>query len=365
MSGLTKKLWFQVGVGLLLALFIIRMFIEVKGIFSPFVIIGQTIFLPLLLGGVLFYLSRPLLNYVEKKGWKRWTSILAIFVSVGLLVWLFSYMIGPAITKQVNALVNDAPHIIQDVEKMIDYGLDQKKLLPKSIEQSIDDQSARIADIATGFGNWIVVFVQSLAQGLFALILVPFFLFYILKDHEKFAPHIANFFSGERKTWIRKTLVDIDGTLKAYIQGQLLVSLAVGIMLLIGYLVIDLEYALLLAIFGMFTNVIPFLGPFIAVIPALVIGFVQEPQLALYVGIIMLVAQQIESNLISPNVMGKALDIHPLTVITIILAAGNIAGLWGIILAIPTYAVIKTIVKNMYAHRLEIKVAANSTVEEE
>jgi len=107
------------------------------------------------------------------------------------------------------------------------------------------------------------------------------------------------------------------------------------------------------------------LGPFIAVVPALVIGFVQEPQMALYVGIIMLIAQQIESNLISPNVMGKALDIHPLTVITIILAAGNIAGLWGIILAIPTYAIIKTILKNVYARRFEIKEAANSTVDEE
>ena len=141
-------------------------------------------------------------------------------------------------------------------------------------------------------------------------------------------------------------------------------SVAVGIMLLIGYLIIGLEYALLLAIFGMLTNIIPFLGPFIAVIPAIVIGFVQEPQMAIYVLIIMLVAQQIEGNLISPNVMGKALDIHPLTVITIILAAGNIAGLWGIILAIPTYAVIKTIVKNVYAHRTEIRDAATSSVED-
>ena len=79
----------------------------------------------------------------------------------------------------------------------------------------------------------------------------------------------------------------------------------------------------------------------------------------------MLVAQQIESNLISPNVMGKALDIHPLTVITVILAAGNIAGLWGIILAIPTYAIIKTIIKNIYAHRIEIRDAATSTVDED
>ena len=362
---MTKKLWFQVGVGLLLGLVIIRMFMEVKGIFSPLLIIGQTIFLPLLIGGVLFYLTRPLLKFLESKGWARWTSILAIFATIGLALWFFSSMIGPAVTDQVNALVKDAPEITKDVENMVDYVINQKERLPKAIEKSIDDQSSRVNDIAMGFGSWVVTFIQSLFQGLFLLVLVPFFLVYLLKDHEKFAPFIAGFFKGHRKTWIRKTLVDIDLTLKSYIQGQLLVSFAVGIMLLIGYLIIGLDYALLLAIFGMFMNVIPFLGPYISVIPALIIGFVQEPQLALYVAIIMLVAQQIESNLISPNVMGKALDIHPLTVITVILAAGNIAGLWGIILAIPTYAIIKTIIKNIYAHRIEIRDAATSTVDED
>lgn len=362
---MTKKLWFQVGVGILLALLIIRMFIEVKGIFSPLVIIGQTIFLPLLLGGVLFYLTRPLLNFLESKGWPRWTSILAIFIAIGFFLWLLSFMIGPAVTKQVNSLVEDAPKITKDVQAMVDYALDQKNRLPESIKESIDNQSSKLNDFAQRFGVGLITFIQSMFQGLFLLVLIPFFLVYLLKDHEKFAPFVANFFSGERKTWIRKTLVDIDITLKSYIQGQLFVSFAVGMMLLIGYLIIGLDYALILAIFGMFMNVIPFLGPYISVIPALIIGFIQEPQMAIYVAIIMLVAQQIESNLISPNVMGRALDIHPLTVITVILAAGNIAGLWGIILAIPTYAVIKTILKNAYARRAEIKEAATSTVEEE
>jgi predicted PurR-regulated permease PerM len=76
--------------------------------------------------------------------------------------------------------------------------------------------------------------------------------------------------------------------------------------------------------------------------------------MALYVAIIMIVAQQIEGNLITPNIMGNALNVHPLTVITIILAAGNIAGIWGIILAVPFYAVLKVIVTNIYEKREEI-----------
>ena len=82
----------------------------------------------------------------------------------------------------------------------------------------------------------------------------------------------------------------------------------------------------------------------------------------IWVGVITIAAQQIESNLITPNVMGKSLDIHPLTVITVILAAGNIAGFLGIIIAIPTYAVGKAIVKNIYEARQEIRKTATKTV---
>lgn len=133
-------------------------------------------------------------------------------------------------------------------------------------------------------------------------------------------------------------------------------------MLLIGYLIIGLDYAFLLALIGVVTNVIPFLGPYIAVTPAIIIALFQDPIMAVYVAIIVLVAQQIEGNLITPNVMGNALSVHPLTVITLILAAGNIAGIWGVILAIPFYAVVKTIVINIYEKRQEIKETATEDV---
>lgn len=359
---MTKKLWFQTGVAILLTLVIIRMFMEVKSIFSPLLIIGQTIFLPLLLGGVLFYLSRPLLKWLESVKFPRWASILSVFAVIGLIGWLFYALIGPPITEQVNELVENTPEIIEDVEEVTKYALSQKDLLPETLQDTVDDATGKINDIAVSAGSLLFKFIQSVFQGIFVLVLVPFFLVYMLKDHEKFAPFVSSFAKGEKKTWIRKTLADIDDTLRSYIQGQLFVSFLVGLMLLIGYFAIGLKYALLLAIFGMMMNVIPFLGPYISVIPAIIIALTQEPKLAIYVAIIMLVAQQIESNFITPNVMGKSLDIHPLTVITVILAAGNIAGLWGIILAIPTYAVIKVILKNVYANRVDIKDAATKSV---
>jgi predicted PurR-regulated permease PerM len=287
---------------------------------------------------------------------------LIIILLIILVFYLLYAMVGPMVSKQVNSLVDNAPAIIEDVEDYGMYWFNQRDRLPDSIEEQLSGLQGKFGEWAGNVGSWILAFLGSFLSGVFTLVLVPFFLIYLLLDHNKFAPFVSKFFKGERKTWIRKTLSDIDTTLQAYIQGQLFVSFLVGIMLLIGYLIIGLDYALLLALIGMATNVIPFLGPYIAVIPAIIIALVQDPIMAVYVMIIMLIAQQIESNLITPNVMGNALDVHPLTVITLILAAGNIAGLWGIILAIPVYGVIKTIVSNAYARRRDIRETATKEV---
>ncbi len=360
---MTNKLWFQVGIGTILALVIIRLFIEVQGIFDPLFIIAGTIFVPLLLGGVLFYLTRPVLHFLMKRKFPKWAAILTVLFSIILVLYLFYIMIGPLVTEQINALVDNAPEIIESIEESAQYIFDQRDRLPDSIEEQLSGMTGQIGDRIGDIGGWVISFIGSFVSGVVTLVLVPFFLIYLLVDHKKFVPFVTGFFSGERKHWLRKTLHDIDDTLQSYIQGQLLVSFLVGVMLLIGYLIIDLDYALLLALIGMATNVIPFLGPYIAVFPAIIIALVQDPIMAVYVAIIMLVAQQIESNFITPNVMGKSLDVHPLTVITLILAAGNIAGLWGIILAIPVYAVIKTIAKNVYARRLEIRKTATRDIE--
>ena len=303
---MTTKLWFQAGVGIILALIIIRLFMEVQGIFEPLFIIAQTIFVPLLLGGVLFYLTRPILYFFERKKWPKWSGILTIVVLIILVFWLLYALIGPIVTDQVNALVENAPAIVEGTEGYIQFLLDQRDRLPTSIEEQLSGVTEQFGTRVAGIGAWILSFLTGFISGLFTLILVPFFLIYLLIDHHKFVPFISGFFAGGRNRWIRKTMHDIDHTLQAYIQGQLFVSFLVGVMLLIGYLVIDLEYALLLALIGMATNVIPFLGPYIAVVPAIIIALVQDPIMAVYVLIVMLVAQQIESNFITPKVMGNA-----------------------------------------------------------
>lgn len=362
MTNLTNKLWFQAGVGILIALLIVKFFVEIHWIFNPLWIIFNTILIPLLLGGVLYYVTEPVQRLMEKKGAPRWASILTIVVLLAGLLAGFLLLVGNPISQQVNNLVKNAPSIGQKLEELADYILANRDNLPPQIEEFIESIATSIQDITVTASKYIVSIISGAVTATFTLILVPFFFIFMLKDHEKFAPNIYGIFTGPRREWVKETLEEIDSVLRSYVQGQVLISFLLALMMFIGYLIIGLDYALLLAIVAFFMNMIPFIGPWLSLLPAVIVGLIQDPILAVWVCVITLIAQQVESNLITPNIMGKSLDIHPLTVISLVLAAGNIGGFIAIIIAIPTYAVLKVIVVNIYEERKKIKAAANKTV---
>ncbi len=112
-----KKVWFQVGIGILIALLIIKYFIEIHWIFNPIIYYFKTIFVPLLLGGVLYYITEPLQRMLEKRGVPRWGSIITIVILLAGLVTGLLLLIGNPIAKQVNNLVKNAPYIADKILK--------------------------------------------------------------------------------------------------------------------------------------------------------------------------------------------------------------------------------------------------------
>ncbi|MCU7556444.1 AI-2E family transporter [Macrococcus capreoli] len=363
---MTKKVWFRFGIGLLLSFLIIKYFLEINHIFYPIIIIVKSIILPLLLGGFLYYITVPFQDKLEERfHLKRWQSLSTIMLALVVLIGLFLSFVGPVIVKQSTNFVDNFPTIQKEFQSYVNIALDQREKLPDNVKDNINSAIKKVNDYSGKIVTNAFSFVTQFISTLFLLILVPFFLIYMLKDHDRFIPFVAAPFSGRRKVFVVNLFKDIDRTLKSYIQGQVTVSFILGILLLIGYFIIGLDYAVILAMWGMVTNLIPFLGPYLAIIPALIIALIQKPVMALYVIVIMFVAQQLEGNVITPNIMGKSLNMHPLTIITVILAAGNLGGFMAILVAVPTYAVIKTIVRNVYMHRQDITSEATKTVQEQ
>jgi len=207
--------------------------------------------------------------------------------------------------------------------------------------------------------KWLTDFTDNITAGMqtaigvitsitVTIITVPFILFYMFKDGKKFPLAVMRFIPVNYRNEGLNIIRETGETLGTYIQGQTLVCLAVGFLTFIGFLIIHLPYALLLGLIIAVTNIIPYLGPFIGAAPAVIVGLLDTPSKALLAVIVVVVVQQIDGNIMSPLIIGKRLDMHPLTIIVLLLVAGNLAGVLGMILAVPVYAVAKTVVINIY-----------------
>ncbi|MGM8366524.1 AI-2E family transporter [Virgibacillus sp. W0181] len=343
-----KNRWFQSLVVFILIFLLILLLSKTSFVFTPVLQYVGAVAVPIIGAGILYYITKPVMHLFEKLKINRIVSILLVFLLLILIGFLFVMYIIPIAQQQFYNLMDNVPKMVRSTQNFITSFQSGQLIIPDQVDEAIQNFTDNIQTYAEeimsklfGFIGYIITFVAS-------VVLIPFFLFFMLKDGDKLIPFITQIFEKKKAKNIRSLLGKIDEALTAFIQGQLIVSFCVGVLLFIGYVILGLKYSLTLALFAMVMNVIPFLGPFIAVIPALIVGAFQSPMMIVWVIVVTIIAQQIESNLISPNVMGRVLDLHPLTVITVILAAGSIAGFLGILFAVPFYAVIKTIVIHFY-----------------
>ncbi|EEQ80324.1 AI-2E family transporter [Staphylococcus warneri] len=359
-----NKVWFRTGIALIMLFILIKLFMQVHEVFTPVVTIIGSVFLPFLISGFLFYICLPFQTLLEKWGFPRWASILTIFVVLIAIIAIVVAFIAPIIISNINNLIKQTPALQKETERLINFSLTQIDKLPSDVTHRINNMVKSMGDGVTDVLSNSISYITSLISTIFLLIMVPFFLIYMLKDHEKFIPAVAKFFKGERKVFVVDLLKDLNYTLKSYIQGQVTVSVILGIILYIGYTIIGLPYTPLLVLFAGVANLIPFLGPWLSFTPAAILGIIDGPSTFIWVCVITLIAQQLEGNVITPNVMGKSLSMHPLTIIVVILAAGDLGGFTLILIAVPLYAVLKTVISNIFKYRQRIIDKANSNVKD-
>jgi predicted PurR-regulated permease PerM len=337
---------------ILLILTIIFVSSKITFLFRPIGVFISTLFFPILIAGFLFFLLNPVVNFLHQKKVPRYIAILVLYVAViGIVVVIVDNLV-PSINKQFTALASQLPvyakRTINYFNNMAQtsefkWTLNAQQNLIKSFEQKLIGYANSLPETITYSITNIVGVIANVAV---ILATVPFLLFYMLKDGNKFPEKIAKFFPATFRDEGLIILKETGETLSTYIHGQVAVALSVGTMIFIGYLIIKLPFALVMALIVTFTYFIPYVGLIIGATPAVIVALFDSPTKVLLVLIVIIISQQIESNLLSPLILGKSLDIHPATIIIILLAAGNLAGVLGMILGVPTYAVGKTIVLN-------------------
>ncbi|MCT4777653.1 MULTISPECIES: AI-2E family transporter [Exiguobacterium] len=331
---------------------------EISFVFEPIQVILALVTVPLIIAGLFYYFLVGIVDFLEKR--MEGKRPLAVGITLGGLVLVFTLVfsiLGPVLAEQVTSLVNAMPSIAKELQVQafaVRDSLMQNEFLSRFIAENDDmftdftnNVTSYLGDvfgnIASSFGR-LVGFITS---AVITIVVIPFMLLYMLLDGKRLPDSIVKLLPSSYETETRKILHDMHTTVKNYVHAQLIVAFFVGITSLIGLWIIGIDYAILLALFMMVTNIIPYVGPFLGAAPAVVVAFIQDPIKVLWVIVVIIIVQQIESNVISPLIQGKSLKVHPLTIIIVLLVAGNLAGIIGMLIAVPFYAVAKVVVKNI------------------
>ncbi|WP_017472064.1 AI-2E family transporter [Amphibacillus jilinensis] len=325
----------------------------VNWIFYPVLVFGRTLFIPILIASLLFYIFKPLVKWLNNYVSKTMAIIILYICFIAILIGLVSFIV-PEIQKQVLLLINSMPAIVDDIQLLL-FELQENEWLERlnlvdlfEVEEQVEEVGRSISTTIGDFVSGTINFLGVLFNIMITLFIIPFVLFYMLKEGEKFPESFERLVPEERHEELKRTFKDLDQTLSHYIQGVMLVCLSIGILCYVSFSIVGLDFALILALITMVTNVIPYIGPWIGAVPATIVGLLQSPLMALTVIIIIVVIQQIESLFIQPQVMGKKMSMHPVTVLFLVLVAGRFAGILGMILAVPFYAIAKVLITHLY-----------------
>ncbi|WP_129691507.1 AI-2E family transporter [Gottfriedia acidiceleris] len=333
---------------LLLLFLVLFVGTKISFLFQPIAILISTLFAPILVSVFLYFLFAPIVDFLERKKVPRSIGILLLYLGLILIAVVSIINVFPTLTEQFKDLVNNMPTIVNEATNKI--GLLEKWLGSQNYVE-IKDLEKKVADYALvfigGITGGIGAFFNILSNVTLIILTVPFILFYMFKDGHKFPAAMSRFLPQSLRNEAIHIANETSETLASYIQGQTIVCIFVGIGTFIGYSIIGIPNALILALVAAITNIIPYFGPFIGGAPAVIVAALISPKLALFVVLIIVIVQQIDSNLISPYIMGKKLNIHPLTIILLLLFAGNFAGVLGMVLAVPTYAICKVVIVNI------------------
>lgn len=346
--------WLQLILTLLLLALLVLVSSKISHLLRPIFQFFGTITFPLVLAGVFYYLNVPLVNFLEKKFnlSRFWGAWLVLFLVIIFFVVFFTWL--PIIFTQSQDFIENWIKLFNDYNEQI-LALNQSEWVTNALTYVEKYVSNWLQTNSTNWGQiWnsaitsIGSVVGKLTNFVLAIVTAPIILFYFLKDGPRFSSSISKYLPNKIRKQTMQLLTDINRQISYYVRGQIMVGIAVAIMFAIGYAIIGLPYGILLGMIAGVLNLIPYLGSFLAIIPAVIIGFVASPWMAAKVLIVFSIEQTIESRIISPQILGSNLDIHPVTIMLLLIAGGNTFGFLGIIFIIPAYAVLKVIFLNFF-----------------
>lgn len=315
------------------------------------------IYLPVIVSVILAFILNPLVTFLSQR--RLWPTrqlfgrSLAVFIafilSAIIAAIVMTFILVPFISE-FNTLVNNLPSLIKRFQKMTMDIQNQANFIALAgyLPNIVDQTMSSIGSFSIDLAKKIVNSIFGLASSIIELVIVPVLTYYFLKDWQIIKENIVFLFSQRTRDKARNIIEEMGIVVSGYIRGQFVVSFIVGFFVFCGMYGFGVEYPLVLGLLAGITEAIPIIGPIIGAVPAILLAYTVAPFLALKVAVFYFLVQQFENHIIVPNVMGQAIDLHPITVILSLLIGGQLFGITGMVLAVPVSAILKVLLKHLW-----------------
>lgn len=321
------------------------------------VVTVENLLLSSVLAFVIAYLMGPWVNYLERAGLDRIFSTVLVFTLIGGVVGALIYISAPLVADQLGSLKMEVPKYIDGITKILIET--EKKMQILSAETYTIDISGRVEQwLVNSTENVFQNLPKIVSKSLTTLLLAPFLAFFMIKDGRNINRSLLALVPNSVFEITLNLYHQINEQMGQFIRARLLEATIVGLVTFIGLTILNFPYAVFLAIFAALTNLIPYVGPVIGAVPALLIAMVNgSPTLEIVlVSIVYAVAQLIDIVFIIPLVVAKIVDLHPVAVVIAIIVGAQLMGVLGMIISIPVASVLKVTLGTLYQHMTDDRV---------
>ncbi len=314
------------------------------------------ILFPFLLAALLAYLADPLVDRLQALGLSRTWGVVVVFTLLLLVIILALLLLVPQIEKQVIYLLKKLPEYIDAIQhKLIPwlvghFGISDIQIDMDTLKQWLAQHWQQAGGVAKFVLGSLSHSGMALVGAIGSLVLVPVVTFYLLRDWDELVERLRALVPRSMEPNVSKLAHESDEVLGAFIRGQLLVMLALGVIYSVGLWMVGLELALLIGLLAGLVSFVPYLGFIIGILAAGAAIMLQTQQVLdlFYVVAVFGVGQVLESVVLTPALVGDRIGLHPVAVIFAVLAGGQLFGFLGVLLALPVAAVLVVILRHVH-----------------
>lgn len=343
------KWYYRLGFFLLLFV-VIFIFLKLQQIWFPIVMVIFSVLVPFIIAAFITYLLHPIVERLHNAGLHRGIAVIIIYLLFFGGIGFGLYKGIPAIIVQLKDLADNIPVFADQYRIWIEEIQEKTSAWPNGMQERIESGLISVERVLDRFLSRILNGFVHIINSITLIAIIPFIAFYMLKDYHLLKKAVWYITPRQWRQQGILFLRDVDSSLGNYIRGQLIVCVLIGSLSAILFWFVHMPYPLLLGFIIGVTNVIPYFGPVIGAVPAVIIAVTLSGKMVVTSLIIVFVLQFLEGNVLSPFIVGKSLHMHPLFIMFALLAGGEIGGILGLILAVPILSITKVAIIHAKEH---------------